>query len=332
MLADKIAYYEETKLMLNNTPAKYKTEFPWLKEVDSPALANAQLNLQAAYRNFFKNPKVGFPNFKSKKKSKYSYTTNNINNFTAIKLVDNKIKLPKVGFVKIKMHRHIEEHAVIKSATIMKTSTGKYFVSILVELEYITPEIILDSSKALGLDYSSPSFYVDSQNRKAEYPRYFRETEEKLAREQRKLSKMLQGSNNYQKQKIKVAKIHEKSTNQRKDFLHKLSHQLANDYDVICVEDLNMQNISQCLNLGKSTMDNGFGMFRDFLDYKLSYQGKKLIRIDKWFPSSKMCRFCGSVNSNLTLRDRSWRCDCGQEIDRDHNAAINILNQGILLI
>ena len=143
---------------------------------------------------------------------------------------------------------------------------------------------------------------------------------------------MQYGSNNYQKQKIKVAKIHEHIANQRKDFLHKLSSQLANSYDIICIEDINMQSISQGLNLGKSTFDNGFGMFRSFLEYKLSYQGKKLVKINKWFPSSKTCIFCGAVNSGLTLADRTWTCGCGAVIGRDHNAALNILSQGLLLI
>lgn len=332
MLEDKIAYYRDTGQKLNNTPAQYKSEFPWLREVDSYALCNAQIHLQAAYSNFFKNPKAGFPKFKSKKKSKQSYTTNNINNFTAIRLVYNKVRLPKVGLVKVKAHRQLKDNEIIKSATISKTPTGKYFVSILVEFNYETPEINLDSNKALGLDYSSPCFYVDSQNNKADYPKFFRESQEKLAREQRRLSHMQLGSNNYQKQKVRVAKVYEKIVNQRKDFLHKLSRQLTNEYDIICVEDINLQGLSQCLNLGKATMDNGFGMFREMLNYKLNYQGKKLVKIDKWFPSFKTCRFCGTVNSNLTLADREWLCDCGQVLDRDYNAAVNILNAGLASI
>ena len=327
MLSDKIEYYKETKQKLNNTPAQYKKEFEWLKEVDSLALANAQMNLQSAYNNFFRDPKVGFPKFKSKKKSKSTYTTNNQKG--TISLLHGKIKLPKVGYVTLKQHRQIPDDYKIKSATISKTASGKYYVSILTEYYYEVPERILSKDNALGLDYASRSFYVDSQGREANYPKFYRNTQERLAKEQRKLANMKYGSNNYQKQKIKVATIHEHIANQRKDWLHKLSTELSDKYDYICVEDISMKNMSQLLHLGKSTLDNGFGMFRTFLQYKLEEKGKKLIKIDKWFPSSKMCRFCGTINSSLTLADRVWTCACGKTINRDENAAINILNVGL---
>jgi putative transposase len=330
MLADKIEYYKETKQLLNNTPAQYKNEFEWLKEVDSLALANAQMNLQKAYNNFFRDSKIGFPKFKSKKKSKNTYTTNNQNG--TICLLHNKIKLPKAGYVKVKQHRQIPSDYKIKSATISKTASGKYYVSILTEYLYDIPQRILNKDNALGLDYASHSFYVDSQGREANYPKFYRCSQYKLAKEQRKLANMKYGSNNYQKQKVKIALIYEHIANQRKDWLHKLSHILSQDYDYICVEDINMQNMSQSLRLGKSTLDNGFGMFRTFLHYKLEEQGKRLIKIDKWFPSSKMCRFCGTVNSSLTLADRIWTCDCGKILNRDKNAAINILNVGLSII
>ena len=327
MLSDKIEYYKETKQKLNNTPAQYKKEFEWLKEVDSLALANAQMNLQSAYNNFFRDPKVGFPKFKSKKKSKSTYTTNNQKG--TISLLHGKIKLPKVGYVTLKQHRQIPDDYKIKSATISKTASGKYYVSILTEYYYEVPERILSKDNALGLDYASRSFYVDSQGREANYPKFYRNTQERLAKEQRKLANMKYGSNNYQKQKIKVATIHEHIANQRKDWLHKLSTELSDKYDYICVEDISMKNMSQLLHLGKSTLDNGFGMFRTFLQYKLEEKGKKLIKIDKWFPSSKMCRFCGTINSSLTLADRVWTCACCKTINRDENAAINILNVGL---
>lgn len=331
MLGDKIEYYKETGQKLNNTPAQYKKEFEWLKEVDSLALANAQMNLQTAYNNFFRNPKTGFPKFKSKKKSKLSYTTNNQSG--TISITDNKhIRLPKLKDVKIKMHREILDTHIIKSATVSKSATGKYYISILVEYECEKPNVILDKNKALGLDYASHSFYVDSQNREADYPKFYHIALDKLAKEQRKLSLMKYGSNNYYKQKIVVAKLHERISNQRKDWIHKLSTQLANEYDYVCVEDINMQNMTQSLKLGKSTNDNGFGMFRTILNYKLEDRGKKLIKIDKWFPSSKMCRFCGSINKELTLADRIWTCSCGQILNRDENAAINILHVGLDMV
>lgn len=330
MLADKIEFYKETKQKLNNTPAQYKKEFEWLKEVDSLALANAQMNLQSAYNNFFRNVKVGFPKFKSKKHNKNTYTTNNQKG--TISLLQNKIKLPKVGYVTIKQHRQIPNDNEIKSATVSKTASGKYYVSILTEYFYDIPKSILSKDKALGLDYSSHSFYVDSQGREANYPRFYRNTQDKLAKEQRKLANMKYGSNNYEKQQVKVASVQEHTANQRKDWLHKLSLRLATEYDYICVEDIDMKNIAQSLKLGKSTTDNGFGMFRQFLAYKLGDRGKMLVKINKWFPSSKMCRFCGIVNTNLKLSDRIWTCACGKTLNRDENAAINILNIGLSII
>ena len=327
MLADKIDYYKETKQKLNNTPAQYKKEFDWLKEVDSLALANAQMNLQIAYSNFFKTPKVGFPKFKSKKRDKDSYTTNNQNG--TVSIIGKKLRLPKVGLVKMVQHRVIPETEKIKSATITKTSSGKYYVSILVEYDKVIPQIELSRDNAIGLDYASHNFYVDSQGREADYPKFYRKSQDKLAREQRKLSLMKYGSSNYQKQKIKVARVHEKIVNQRLDWIHKLSTQLANEYDIVCVEDINMQNMAKSLKLGKSTNDNGFGMFRDILTYKLADRGKAFVKIDKWFPSSKICRHCGSINHNLTLSDRVWTCGCGAIINRDENAAINIMNEGL---
>ena len=331
MLADKIEFYKETKQKLNNTPAQYKKEYEWLKEVDSLALANAQMNLQTAYNNFFRNPKVGFPKYKSKKRNKNSYTTNN-DKGGKLRIENGRIRLPKVGLVKIRQHRIIPDNQKIKSATITKTPSGKYYVSILVEYEQYIPDVKLDKNKALGLDYASHSFYVDSQGREADYPKFYRNAQIVLAKEQRKLSHMKYDSNNYQKQRLRVARLQERIANQRKDWIHKLSTQLANDYDYICVEDINMQNMAQSLNLGKSTNDNGFGMFRTILAYKLVDRGKKFVKIDKWFPSSKMCRFCGTINKNLTLADRIWTCECGKTLNRDENAAINIMNVGLGMV
>lgn len=327
MLEDKIKYYQETKERLNNTPAQYKLEFEWLKEVDSLALANVQMNLQSAYNNFFRNPKVGFPKFKSKKRNKDSYTTNNQNG--TISIIGGKLRLPKIGLVKIIQHRTVPSNQKIKSATIEKTRSGKYYVSILVEFETEIPNVQLDKAKALGLDYASHSFYVDSQGREANYPKFYRNAQTVLSKEQRKLSLMKYGSNNYEKQRVRVAKIQEHIANQRKDWLHKLSFTLAETYDYICVEDINMQNMAQSLKLGKSTNDNGFGLFRAFLAYKLAERGRRLVKIDKWFPSSKMCRFCGYVNKDLKLSDRIWTCECGAVLNRDENAAINIMNVGL---
>ena len=331
MLADKIDHYKTTSKILHNTPAQYKTEFPFLKEVDSIALCNAQLQVQAAYKNFFRDKSTGFPKFRSKKSSRKAYTTNCINGNIAV--VGNFLKLPKMGLIRVKFHRQIPDTHKIKSVTFSQSPSGKYYVSILTEYEADIPERHIDTSKALGLDYSSPHFYVDSQGVVADMPHFFRLAQQRLTREQRKLSKMVRGSSNYQKQKKRVALAHEKVQNQRKDWQQKNSRELANKWDIICVEDINYKGMSASLRLGKATMDNGFGQFRTFLSYKMEEQGKKLITIDKWFPSSKMCRHCGCVNAELTLSDRVWICpSCGKTIQRDENAAINIKNAGVALI
>lgn len=330
MLADKIKYYEATKQKLNNTPAQYKKDFEWLKEVDSLALANAQMNLQPAYNHFFRSPKTGFPKFKSKKSNRRSYTTNCVNG--NITLADGQLKLPKIGLVKIKQHRQISDDYMLKSVTVSQTPSGKYYASILYEYEAEVPQSMPQTF--IGLDFSMPELYIDSNGFEPHYPRYYRQTEDKLAREQRKLSKMQKGSNNRNKQRIKVAKLHEKVSNQRRDFLHKQSRQIANAYDCVCIEDLDMKTMSGVLHFGKSVSDNGWGMFTTFLQYKLSEAGKQLIKVDKFFPSSQICSACGCKNpetKNLSIRE--WTCpECGISHNRDINAAINIKNEGMRLV
>lgn len=329
MLEDKIKYYEKTKKYLSVTPAKYKQEFEWLKEVDSYSLCNEQMNLQSAFRNFFKTPKTGFPKFKSKKNNKSSFTTSNVSN--VIRIDDNhRIHLSKLGWVNFKEHRKIPTDYKIKSATITKTPSSKYYISVLTEYEYEIPKRVLDKDKSLGLDYSSHDFYVDNQGKSPEnLHHYYRDLQGKLAFHQRKLSHMVKDSNNYLKQKIIIARIHERILNQRKDFVEKESTKLANLYDIICLEDVNLANIARSLKLGKSTLDNAFGIFRIRLEQKMMLQGKLIVKIDKWFPSSKLCRFCGCINKDLKLSDRVWACECGETLKRDENAAINILNEGL---
>ena len=327
MLADKIKYYEETKQKLNNTPAQYKKEFEWLKEVDSLALANAQMNLQTAYGNFFRSPKIGFPKFKSKKSNQKSYTTNCVNGNITVE--NYYIKLPKIGLVKLKQHRMIPSGYKLKSVTVSQTSSGKYYASVLFEYENQVQEI--EPKTFLGLDFSMHELYRDSNGDEPCYPRYYRQAEKRLKREQRKLSLMQKGSKNRDKQRIRVAKHHEKVANQRKDFLHKQSKQITNAYDCVCVEDLNMKAMSQALQFGKSISDNGWGMFVTFLKYKLEEQGKKLVKVDKFFASSQICSCCGYKNTETkNLSIRAWDCSkCGTHHDRDINAAINIRNEGM---
>ena len=330
MLSDKINHYEKTKQKLNNTPAQYKSKFPWLKEVDSLALANAQMNLQTAYNNFFRNPKIGFPKFKSKKSNRRSYTTNCVNGNISI---DNGfLKLPKVGLVKLKQHRLILSNYKLKSVTISQTPSGKYYASVLFEYENQIQEQELHDF--LGLDFSMHGLYKDSNGNEPAYPRYYRQAEERLKREQRKLSLMQKGSKNRSKQRIKVANLHEKVANQRKDFLHKQSRQIANAYDCVCIENLDMRSMSQSLNFGKSVADDGWGMFVTFLKYKLEETGKRLVKVNKFFASSQICNVCGYKNTatkNLSIR--AWDCpECGAHHNRDINAAINIRNEGMRLV
>ena len=330
MLSDKINHYEETKQKLNNTPAQYKSKFPWLKEVDSLALANAQMNLQTAYNSFFRNTKIGFPKFKSKKSNRRSYTTNCVNGNISI---DNGfLKLPKVGLVKLKQHRLILSNYKLKSVTISQTPSGKYYASVLFEYENKIPEQELHDF--LGLDFSMHGLYKDSNGNEPAYPRYYRQAEERLKREQRKLSLMQKGSKNRSKQRIKVANLHEKVANQRKDFLHKQSRQIVNAYDCVCIENLDMKAMSQSLNFGKSVADDGWGMFVTFLKYKLEETGKRLVKVNSFFASSQICNVCGYKNTatkNLSIR--AWDCpECGTHHNRDINAAINIRNEGMRLV
>ena len=306
-----------------NTPAQYKSEFPWLKEVDSLALANAQMNLQTAYNSFFRNTKIGFPKFKYKKSNHRSYTTNCVNGNISI---DNGfLKLPKVGLVKLKQHRLILSNYKLKSVTISQTPSGKYYASVLFEYENKIQEQELHDF--LGLDFSMHGLYKDSNGNEPAYPRYYRQAEERLKREQRKLSLMQKSSKNRSKQRIKVANLHEKVTNQRKDFLHKQSRQIVNAYDCVCIENLDMKAMSQSLNFGKFVADDGWGMFVTFLKYKLEETGKRLVKVNKFFASSQICNVCGYKNTatkNLSIR--AWDCpECGAHHDRDINAAIRLV-------
>ena len=338
MLSDKIAYYKATGKSIQTTPAQYKDEYPYLREVDSLALCNVQLNLQAAYNNFFdkkRKARSGFPRFKSRK-ARNSYTTNNQRGTVAI-IDDKYIKIPKIGKVKAVIHRKANADWKIKSATISKERDGSYYISILYEFERVVAKVA-KSKSAIGLDYKSNGLYMDSNGNVGTNHKYYRESHNKLAKEQRRLSRMKGSkksepkSNNYIKQLRKTNKIHRHIANQRMDNLHKISTEIANQYDVVCVESLNMRSMAnKGFGNGKATMDNGYGMFLNMLEYKLSDRGKYFIKVDKWFPSSQLCSCCGNKN-RLTLVDRIYKCDCGLIMNRDQNAAINILNEGLRLL
>ena len=332
LLDDKNTYYKETGKNLKKEVSEYKPFYEWLKEVDSLALANAKVNLDTAFKNFFEG-KAKFPKF-HKKGHDDSYTTHYVNG--NIEIVDGMIKLPKLGFVKIKQHRQLGKNEIIKSVTVSKKG-GQYFVSVLTECEkqniVQVEKSNISDDKILGIDFSVPHFYVDNNGKIAEYPKYYCQMERKLAIEQRKLAKKVYRSKNYYKQLEKVQKIQAKIANQRKDFLHKLSRQLVNEYDVICFEDLNLSKLKQTLNFGKSISDEGFGMFRTFVKYKAEREGKYFILVDKMFASTKLCSVCNNKNENITLATREWNCPhCGTHHERDHNAAINIQREGKRLL
>lgn len=330
MLNDKIEYYKENNKMLNNTPAQYKKEYQWLKEVDSLALANAQMNLNKAYKNFFRDKSVGFPKYKSKKTNKFSYTTNNQNG--TIYIVDNKyIKLPKLKtLIRIKQHRQIPTDGKIKSATISKNPSGKYYISILVKQEI---KELPKNEFAVGIDLGLTDFAITSDGIKYPNPRYLKKSLNKLAKEQRKLSKKKKGSKNRNKQRIKVARLHEKIANQRKDFLHKLSFKLINENQVICLEDLQAKEIQQNKYLSQSVSDVGWYEFRRQLEYKAKWYRRTISFVDKYYPSSQICSNCGENTGKKPLDIREFDClCCGTHHDRDINASINILHEGLRLL
>ena len=342
MLSDKIEEYKLTGKFPTVTPAKYKDEYPYLREVDSLALANKQMDLQEAFRNRFNKSRKKnnrFPKFKSAKHSRKAYTTNNQKGTVAI--IDNKyIKLPKIGKVKAVIHRIPDSSWIIKSATVSQESDGKFYISVLFKFDNIVNPYIADKTNAIGLDYASDGLYVDNNGNVGTNHKYYRESHKKLAKAQRRLSRM-QGSkkredksNNYIKQLRKVNKIHRHIANQRLDNLHKISTEIANQYDVVCVESLNMRSMANHgFGNGKATLDNGYGMFLSMLEYKLFDRNKYFVKVDKWFPSSQICHCCGTLHPEMKdLAIRTMKCNCGLAISRDQNAAINILNEGLRLL
>ena len=340
MLDDRKKAYEEvknnpSKKMTFPTPAKYKEEFPFLKEVDSLALANAQLHLDKAYKNFFRNKSVGFPRFKSKKNPVQSYTTNNQNGTVA--LIDNKfIKVPKLkSLIRIKLHR--QPKGMIKSATVSRHASGKYYISLLCKEEISE---LPKTNSAIGIDLGITDFAILSDGQKIDNHKFTSKMEKKLKREQRKLSRRallakkkgipLSEAKNYQKQKRKVARLHEKVMNQRTDFLNKLSTEIIKNHDIICIEDLNVKGMLRNHKLARSISDVSWSSFVAKLQYKADWYGREIIKVDQWFPSSQICSECGHKDGKKSLDIREWTCPiCHTHHDRDINASINILTEGL---
>lgn len=321
-------YPELLKSHSFKTPAYWKTAFPFLKEVDSQALATTQQELRQAFKNFY-NKSHNKPKYKSKKNKRVSYTTHTTNN--NIRIEGDYIKLPKIGYVKLKKQRKkLPEGCTIKAATIKRTPTSKYFVSLRLEFEMDIQEVNKKVMKSIGLDFSLNHFYIDSNGEKANYPYYYKEALTKLRTLQRKLSKKVKGSNHYLLLKRKIAKLHEKITNQRNDYLHKQSRYLVENYDIISAETLDLDSMKQNKYFSKQINDTSYSRFLLYIKYKCEETNTHFHQVHKYYASSKLCSNCGEKKKTLTTSQRVYTCDCGSVIDRDLNAAINIATKGMI--
>ena len=329
-LSDMNEICKSTGKFKNLTPASYKDDYPFLKEVDSFALCNAQLNRNIAFKDFmkqnYKNNKDK-PNFKSKRNDQ-SYTTNNQG---SVKFSNNDryISIPKCPRIRIKKHRDFI--GTIKSITVSRTTDNKYYMSILVETEI---EQLEPTDKMIGLDLGLKNLIVDSNGHKYKNHKYLTRSQKKLAKEQRKLSKMMKGSNNRNKQRIKVARLHKKIYNQRNDYLHKLSKSIVDENQIICIESLSVKDMMNDSKLARNISDVSWSRFVSMLIYKADWYVRKIIKVPSTYPSSQLCSKCSYKNSiTKSLNIRKWTCpECGTIHDRDINAAKNILSKGIEIL
>ena len=310
--------------LIFKTSTQLRQEVEWLKEVSAAAIQQKEQDFKEFKKQFFsksRKTKIGRPSFK-KKSNNQSYRLPN----QKFKVVGNKIQLEKIGKVKLILDRQIPDDVKFMSVTISKTPTGKHFASILVE-ENI--ELKEKTNKTIGIDVGIKTFATQSDGTEISNPKWFRESQSKLRTAQKHLSRKKLGSKRRQKQRIKVARIHEKVSNQRNHFLHNYSTQLVKNFDLIVVEDLNVKGMVKNKRLSKSINDAGWSKFFSMVEYKSEWYGKSFVKIDRWFPSSKTCFECGSVKQDLKLSDREWTCECGNHILRDVNAAKNIERVGV---
>ena len=332
-LEKKINAYKESKksiskfdLMKLLPVLKKEKETSFLKEVNSQSLVTTINNLDSAYQKFFKEHK-GFPKFKSKRNTRGSFQ---VEQSTKVDFSKKKVYIPKFREgIKCKFHRFF--NGKIKTSTISRTPSGKHYISILVELDEDNPsKKSIDKSKAVGIDLGIKDLVITSDGKKYSSNKFIKRYSNELAEAQRHLSRKKKGSNTWNRQRIKVARIQEKIRNCRADKLHKITTELVKNYDVICCEDLNVIGMEKNHHLSKFINDASFGMFVTMLTYKAAMNDKQVVKIGRYYPSSKTCHCCGYINKDLTLKDREWICPkCGTKLDRDVNAAINILQEGL---
>ncbi len=339
MLQEKLEALRQGKKIPRITPARYKREYPFLNEIDSLALANVQLQQEKAFRDYFKNPKhFRVPKFK-KKKDKQSYTTNNQQTKDGKETIRvdferELLYLPKIkSGIKAIFHREFE--GKIKSVTVVKTKAGRYYVSILVDVQDPRNDIKEPKNFVCGIDLGLKSFVTivnDAGTLKVEYPKYLIKAEKRLKRLQRQLSRKKEGSKNWEKARERLAKEHEYVKKAREDFLHKLSKTIIDDNQVVVVENLNVRGLSKT-RLSKHILDSSWSKFLDYLKYKAEWYKRTIIEVDRTFPSSKRCNVCGYISDNLKLSERRWECPICKTIhDRDENAAKNLRKYGIAYI
>ena len=330
-LAYRKEVYEKEKKSVSKTDCnnycnrQLKKDYEWLKEVDKFALTNAIYNMDAAYRKFFKEH-AGYPKFKSKHDNHKSYTTNITNGNITVDFESNRVKLPKLKDVTAKLHRNFSGQ--IKSATISQVPSGKYYVSILVETEHME---LPHTNQNTGIDLGIKELCITSDGKKYKNPKIIRKYEKKLIKLQRQLAHKEKRSQNYYKIKKKIALCHEKITNTRKDYLHKISHEIVSENQVIVSENLQIKNMVKNHHLAKAISDVSWYELTRQLEYKAKWNGRKYIKIDTFYASSQICSVCGYQNTETKdLSVRKWECPvCGVKHDRDINAAKNILAEGL---